>query len=102
MPDDTTIKATIATLTASGLDVNTTTVRGVAVVVVTDRQTGERYIHRDADPWAALVRAAESAGFTFVAGSDSREDLNPVEGRSAWVHDLRYGAPSCKTNRSSE
>ncbi len=48
MPDDTTIKATIATLTASGLDVNTTTVRGVCVVVVTDRQTGERYIHRDA------------------------------------------------------
>ena len=50
MPDDTTIKATIATLTASGLDVNTTTVRGVCVVVVTDRPTGERYIHRDPDP----------------------------------------------------
>ncbi len=44
---------------------NTTTVRGVCVVVVTDRQTGERYIHRDPDPWTALVRAAEAAGFEF-------------------------------------
>ena len=40
---------------------NATTVRGVAVVVVTDRQTGERYIHRDADPWTALVRAASDS-----------------------------------------
>ena len=38
---------------------------GVAVVVVTDRQTGERYVCRDADPWVALVRAAEAAGFDF-------------------------------------
>jgi len=70
MPDDTTIKATIATLTAAGLDVNTTSVRGVCVVVVTDRQTGERYIHRDADEWLALVRAAESAGFDFRDARD--------------------------------
>ena len=67
MPDDTTIKATIATLTASGLDVNTTTVRGVCRG--RDRQaTGERYIHRDPDPWVALVRAAEAAGFEFEDG----------------------------------
>ena len=65
MPDDSTIQAILATLTASGLDVNTTTVRGVCVVVVTDRQTGERYIHRDADAWTALVQAAEAAGFGF-------------------------------------
>ena len=44
------IQSTLATLAASGLDVNTTAVRGVCVVVVTDRQTGERYIHRDPDP----------------------------------------------------
>ncbi len=69
MPDDTTIKATIATLTASGLDVNTTAVRGVCVVVVTDTVTGERYIHRDPDPWVALVRAAESAWFDFTDAS---------------------------------
>ncbi len=68
MPDDTTIKATLATLQASGLDVYTTTVRGVCVVVVTDSATGERYIHRDADPWVALVRAAEAAGFDFDDG----------------------------------
>ncbi len=68
MPDDSTIRATIATLTASGLDVNTTTVRGVCVVVVTDRQTGERYIHRDPDPWVALVRAATAAWFRFDDG----------------------------------
>ena len=42
MPDDTTIKATLATLTASGLDV---------------------------DPWTALVRAAEAAGFDFTDAS---------------------------------
>ena len=65
MPDDTTINATLATLTASGLDVNSTTVRGVCIAVVTDRQTGERYIHRDPHPWTALVRAAEVAGFEF-------------------------------------
>ena len=57
--------ATIVTLTASGLDVKTTTVRGVAVVVVTDTDTGQRFVVRDADPWAALVRAGESAGFQF-------------------------------------
>ena len=68
MPDDTTIKATIETLAASGLVVNTTTVRGVCVAGVTDRQTGERYIHRDPDPWVALVRAAEAAGFNFEDG----------------------------------
>ena len=65
MATDDVLKAMIETLTASGLDVNTTTVRGVAVVVVTDRQTGERYIRRDADPWVAMVRAAEAAGFDF-------------------------------------
>ena len=64
MATDDVLRATIATLTASGLDVNTTTVRGVAVVVVTDTATGER----DADPWAALVRAAEGAGFAFDDG----------------------------------
>ena len=63
MPDDSTIRATVATLTASGLDVNSTTVRGVCVV--TDRRTGERHIHRDPDSWAALARAAEAAGFEF-------------------------------------
>ena len=47
----------------SGLDVNSTTVRGVCAAVVTDRRTGERYIHRDPDPWTALVRAAEAAAF---------------------------------------
>ena len=67
-PDDSTIQATIATLSASGLDVNTTTVRGVTVVVVTEKHTGERYVHRDADPWVALVRAAEAAGFRFDDG----------------------------------
>jgi len=41
MPDDTTIKATIATLTASGLDVNR---------------------------WTALLRAAMAAGFRFDDG----------------------------------
>ncbi len=50
MPDDPTIRATIATLDAAGLDVTATTIRSVCVVVITDRQTGERYIHRDADP----------------------------------------------------
>ncbi len=55
MPDARVIRATIATLTASGLDVNTTSVRGVCVVVVTDRTNGERYIHRDVDQWVALV-----------------------------------------------
>ncbi len=68
MATDDVLKATIETLTASGLDVNTTSVRGVAVVVVTDRQTGERYIQRDADPWLALVRAATAAGFEFEDG----------------------------------
>ncbi len=68
MPDDTTIKATLATLTASGLDVNTTTVRSVSVCVVTDTQTGERHIHRDPDEWVALVQAAEQAGFEFEDG----------------------------------
>ena len=58
----------IETLTASGLDVNTTTVRGVCVVVVTDRQTGERHIHRDAYRWKALVQAATAAGFGFDDG----------------------------------
>ena len=66
MPDTTTIQATIATLTAAGLDVNSSTVRGVACVVVTDRQTGERYIHRDLAPWVALVRAATAAGFDLL------------------------------------
>ncbi len=47
---------------------NTTTVRGVCVVVVTDTATGERYIHRDVDRWVALVRAAEEAGFRFDDG----------------------------------
>ena len=40
MISNTTIKATIATLTAAGLDATSTTVAGVAEVVVTD--TGER------------------------------------------------------------
>ena len=47
MPNETTIKATIATLTAAGLDVTLTTVAGVAEVVVTDATTGERYVVRD-------------------------------------------------------
>ena len=65
MPDDTTSKATIETLADAGLDVNLTTVRGVAVVVVTDRQTGERHIQRDPDAWTALVQAATAGGFDF-------------------------------------
>ncbi len=65
---DDTIKATTTPLTASGLDVKTTTVRSLCVAVVTDRQTGERYIQRDADPWLALVRAGEEAGFRFDDG----------------------------------
>ncbi len=69
MATDDVLKATIATLTASRLDVNSTTVRGVAAVVVTDRQTGERHIHRDTDPWVALVRAGEEAGFDFTDAS---------------------------------
>ena len=63
MASDAVIKATIATLQASGLDVNSTTVRSMCVVIVTDTQTGERYVHRDPDPWLALVRAAEGPGF---------------------------------------
>ncbi len=69
MATDDVLKATIATLTASGLDVNTSTIRGLCVVVVTDRQTGERHIHRDPDPWTALVRAATDAGFDFTDAS---------------------------------
>lgn len=35
--------------TASVLDLNTTTIRGVCVVVVTDRPTGEPHFQRDPD-----------------------------------------------------
>ena len=36
--------------TASVLDLSTTTVGGVCLVVVTDRPTGKRYFQRDPDP----------------------------------------------------
>ncbi len=54
MPDDTTIKATIATLTAAGLDVSITTEGGVAEVVVSDTTEGRVFVVRDPDAWTAL------------------------------------------------
>ena len=64
MGDDV-LKATIDTLTASGLDVAINTEGGVAEVVVRDTDTGQRYVVRDSDAWTALVQAAEAAGFDF-------------------------------------
>ena len=45
------LKAVVETLQAAGLDVSITTEGGVAEVVVTDQDTGERYVVRDPDPW---------------------------------------------------
>ena len=65
MPDDTTLRATIATLTAAGLDVGITRTGSTVEVVITDAGTGERYVCRGRDVWTALVEAGTAAGFEF-------------------------------------
>ena len=68
MTSDDVLKATIETLAAAGLDVSITTEGGVAEVVVTDADTGGRYVVRDPDPWIALCQAVTAAGFDFTDG----------------------------------
>lgn len=58
MPDESTIRATIETLQDAGLLVSLTTEGGTSTVVVTDANTGERYVNRDADPVVCFDRGA--------------------------------------------
>lgn len=79
MPDDTTIKATLAMLAAAGLEVGIAISATVAEVVVRDATTGGRFVVRDRDAWVAWCGRVSRRDLTS-RGDGGIFGLPPVRG----------------------